>query len=175
MLVHLGEFEIATGKVVVSDPCYKLGSDQICMGMLDQVVNGMWRAQVEKTEVRDWGEVNAKITAYHHSFVEQLDHLLWVKCPFVVGVDSGQAGIFDAEKYRVPDAGAQSEASDADSDWYLACCDITESAEEAGVLEGGVVSRSGMGDGGYGAYYAVNEQQQVIAVKIVFMKVPEWQ
>lgn len=85
-------------------------------------------------------------------------------------MDSGQAGIFDIQKYRIPDADPTSDSSDTDTEWYYACCDITESGEEAGVLDGGVVSRTGMGDGAYGVYKAVNEQEQVVGVKIVFIK-----
>ena len=89
--------------------------------------------------------------------------------PFVAGVDSGQAGIFDIQKYRIPDADATSDSSDTDSDWYLACCNITESGE-AGVLDGGVVSRTGIGDGAYGVYKAVNEQDQVVGVKLCLLR-----
>ncbi|MFE9275741.1 hypothetical protein ACQKLN_08765 [Paenibacillus glucanolyticus] len=85
-------------------------------------------------------------------------------------MDSGQAGIFDIQKYRIPDADSVSDSSDTDTEWYYACCDITESGEEAGVLDGGVVSRTGMGDGAYGVYKAVNGQEQVVGVKIVFIK-----
>lgn len=88
----------------------------------------------------------------------------------MAGVDSGQAGIFDINHYRIPDVEDHDDQVDTDSDWYLACCDITESGEEAGVLTGGVVSRTGIGDGAYGVYKAVNEQDQVVGVKIVFIK-----
>ena len=47
---------------------------------------------------------------------------------------------------------------------------ITESGEEAGVLDGGVVSRTGIGDGAYGVYKAVNEQDQVVGVKLCLLR-----
>ena len=94
----------------------------------------------------------------------------WIKCPFVVGVDSGQAGIFDRNHYRVSEVSDREGNADTDSKWYLACCDLTDNGEEAGVLTGGVVSRTGMGDGAYGVYKAVNGQSQVVGVKIVFIK-----
>lgn len=170
MVINLGNFEVTSGKLIVSDPCYELNENTPIMGVLDHVLNGIWTGQVEKLEVREWGEVCSKLMACHHSFVEQTDTLHWVKCNFIVGVDSGQAGIFDFHKYRIPDSNTQGEDSDVDSDWYLTCCDITESAYEAGIMDGGVVSHSGMGDGGYGAYYAINDQNQIIGVKIVFVK-----
>lgn len=170
MIIQLGDFKVNSGQLVVADPCYELDTNIIIMGVLEAVLNGTWASEVEKVEIPDWGEANAKLTAYHHSAAEQGAFLEWIKCPFVAGVDSGQAGIFDIQKYRIPDANATSDSSDTDSDWYLACCNITESGEEAGVLDGGVVSRTGIGDGAYGVYKAVNEQDQVVGVKIVFIK-----
>lgn len=169
MIIQLGKFEVKSGQLVVADPCYELDTS-IIMGVLEAVLNGTWIGEVEKVEVRDWGEANAKLTAYHYSVAEQGAYLEWIKCPFVAGVDSGQAGIFDIQKYRIPDANAPQESSDTDTEWYYACCDITESGEEAGILDGGVISRSGMGDGAYGVYKAVNAQDQVVGVKIVFIK-----
>ncbi|MEC0093198.1 DUF4241 domain-containing protein [Paenibacillus macquariensis] len=172
--IQLGNFELTSGQIVVSDPCYELNRDTIIMGVLDNVLNGTWVAQVGKTEVRDWGEACSKLTAFHSSVAEQVEHLEWVKCSFIVGVDSGQAGIFDINKYRIPDSDVQETDTDTDSDWYLSCCDITESGHEAGVLDGGVVSHTGMGDGTYGAYTATNNDNQVIAVKIIFIKGSEF-
>ncbi|WP_106768784.1 DUF4241 domain-containing protein [Paenibacillus faecalis] len=169
MNIQLGKFEVESGRLVVADPCYELNTS-IIMGVLETVLNGTWLGEVEKVEVRDWGEANAKLTACHHSVAERETYLEWIKCPFIVGVDSGQAGIFDIQKYRIPDTDASQESPNSDPQWYDTCCDITESGEEAGVLDGGVVSRSGMGDGTYGVYKAVNAQDQVIGVKIVFIK-----
>lgn len=171
MIIPLGNFEVNSGQLVVSDPCYELGTtSDVIMGVVEPALNGTWAAEVEKVELPDWGEANAKLTAYHQSVAEQSAFLEWIKCPFIAGVDSGQAGIFDIEKYRIPDEGAAPDSSDTDSDWYYACSDITESGEEAGVLVGGVVSRTGIGDGAYGVYKAVNAQNQVVGVKIVFIK-----
>lgn len=171
MYKSLGQFEVTSGKLVVSDPCYDLDENTIIMGVLDNVQNGAWSASVSKTEVQDWGETCAKLIACHSSIADKLETLEWVKGNFIVGVDSGQAGIFDVSKYRIPDADADhTEPNDTDSEWYYACCDMTASNEEAGVLDGGVVSRTGFGDGAYAVYYAVNGQNQVIGVKIIFIK-----
>lgn len=170
MIIQLGNFEVNSGQLVIADPCYELDTNIIIMGVLEPAVSGIWTAEVEKVEIPDWGEANAKLTAYHHSVVDQGAFLEWIKCPFVAGVDSGQAGVFDINHYRIPDADSSDGNADTDSDWYLACCDITENGEEAGVLTGGVVSRTGVGDGAYGVYKAVNAQSQVVGVKIVFIK-----
>lgn len=168
MIIQLGNFEVTSGQLVVADPCYELDTSIVIMGVVEPALNGTWVSEVEKAEIPDWGEANARLTAYHRSVAEQGAFLEWIKCPFVAGVDSGQAGIFDIHKYRIPDAEEASESTD--TAWYYACCDITESGEEAGVLEGGVVSRTGIGDGAYGVYKAVNAEDQVVGVKIVFIK-----
>lgn len=168
MIIQLGNFEVSSGQLVVADPCYEWDANTVIMGLLESVMDGTWVSEVEKVEIPDWGEANAKLTAYHISAAEQGEFLEWIKCPFVAGVDSGQAGIFDKPKFRIADAGAPADSTD--TAWYYACCDITESGEEAGVLDGGVVSRTGMGDGAYGVYKAVNQLDQVVAVKIVFIK-----
>lgn len=170
MIIQLGNFEVNSGQLVVADPCYELDTNTVIMGVLELAANGTWNTEVEKVEIPDWGEANAKLTAYHQSVAEQGTFLEWIKCPFVVGVGSGQAGIFDSNHYRIPDVANHSGNADTDSEWYLACCDITDNGEEAGVLTGGVVSRTGMGDGAYGVYKAVNGQSQVVGVKIVFIR-----
>ncbi|WP_454192509.1 DUF4241 domain-containing protein [Paenibacillus sp. Marseille-Q7038] len=170
MIIQLGNFEVNSGQIVVADPCYELDTNTVIMGVLELVANGTWNTEVEKVEIPDWGEANAKLTAYHKSVAEQGKFLEWIKCPFVVGVDSGQAGIFDRNHYRASDASDREGNADTDSKWYLACCDITDNGEEAGVLTGGVVSRTGTGDGAYGVYKAVNGESQVVGVKILFIK-----
>ncbi|WP_028560173.1 DUF4241 domain-containing protein [Paenibacillus pinihumi] len=166
MIIQLGSFEVSSGTLIVADPCYEANRDTIIMGILDQALTGSWEAEVEKTELGDWGEVCAGITVRHSSWTGDGTDFPWVKCDFIVGVDSGQAGVFDLSNYRLPDTGDRSSSED----WYETCCDITLNGEEAGVLEGGAVTRTGIGDGAYGAYMAVNGQNQIIGVKIIFVK-----
>ncbi|WP_442953939.1 hypothetical protein [Paenibacillus sp. JZ16] len=99
MIIQLGDFEVESGQLVVADPCYELDTNIIIMGVLEAALSGTWVGEVEKVEIPDWGEANAKLTAYHHSAAEQGAFLEWIKCPFIAGVDSGQAGIFDIQKY----------------------------------------------------------------------------
>ncbi|MWV47144.1 DUF4241 domain-containing protein [Paenibacillus sp. HJL G12] len=170
MIIELGHFEVNSGQLAVADPCYELNTETIIMGVIDNVLNGAWVGQAEKVEVREWGEACSRLTAYHHTVADQDATLEWVKCPFVVRAESEQAGIFDITKYRLPDAGAPENGSHRETEWYYACCDITESGEEAGVMDGGVVSRTGMGNGSYGVYMSTDGQNQVVGVKVVFIK-----
>ncbi len=102
---ELGLFEVASGTVIVGDPCYERRT--WCAGQL-AVKKGVWKAVAVKG---------------------------WKKQPFEVGIDSGQAGLFDDIVY----------ARDDDT-WYRSCSAIILKAPGAGVLKNGVVSESGYGD-----------------------------
>ena len=82
---------------------------------------------------------------------------------FEVGVDSGQAGIYDEDYYN-----KYHTADDCDDDWYDDICNLTN---PAGTKDGKcAVSSSGFGDGGYTCYMLVNDDNQVIAISIVFIE-----
>ncbi|WP_433957783.1 hypothetical protein [Cytobacillus horneckiae] len=54
--------------------------------------------------------------------------------------------------------------------WYIRICDLTlETKESAGITKGGVVSSSGYGDGGYELFTIRDENDSVVAIKIVFI------
>lgn len=54
-------------------------------------------------------------------------------------------------------------------DFYDICCDMTLSDMGAGVLNNGAVSSSGYGDGGYYCYAQYDENNKIVAAKIVFI------
>lgn len=168
MKAELGAFEVASGKLVIADPCYRLDENSVIMGVIAPARQGTWHAQGTMVELDGWGDVYARLLACHVSVQGREEELDWLKCPFFVGVDSGQAGIFDHGLYRRFSLGEEREQDDGP--WYEACCDLSTGDYEAGVLAGGAVSRSGIGDGAYGAYVAYNERQEAVAVKIVFIK-----
>jgi len=145
---ELGLFEVASGTVVISDPCYERGT--WCAGEL-AVKKGTWKAFVIFRDNRV-----GELLAYHTSI--NLSTLKgWEMLPFEVGVDSGQAGIFDDIVY----------ARDDDA-WYRSCSAITLKAPGAGVLKNGVVAESGHGDGSYNCYTSKLEGE-IIAIKIIFI------
>lgn len=159
----LGTFYVDSGKLMVSDPCYDIGT--WCQGSIDNVPNGTWNAKIIRTDENSWGVRCAELHAYHESTNGLF--LDWIKSDIRVGVDSGQAGIFDYAKY--PQGESTGKYGDKDS-FYGKVCDITlDSKLSSGVIEFGTVSSSGYGDGGYNCYYATDKNGKVIAVKIVFI------
>lgn len=157
-------FTVNSGKLTVSDPCYDPGT--WCSGTIDNVLNGTWKAILRADAFGSWGERVSELVAYHDAHSEyrrKADEL----CNFEVGVDSGQAGIFDAEYYAAH--GGSGEFGEPDT-FYGRCCAITmDDDEPGGTLEHGCVSSSGFGDGGYQAFVARNDAGQVVAVRVVFI------
>ena len=166
----LGKFVLKDATVVVSDPCYKKGT--WCQAVLDNVKVGTWKALVKEKD-----KIIVELVAYHND-VKNTSYLdeKWEEQPFYIGVDSGQAGFFQESVYRndntsldIPDYFGDEEKSYEGGRWYGACCSVT-SRNNAGVIEGGVVSTSGYGDGCY-TLYTVEKDDEIVAMKIVFVEV----
>ena len=63
------KFNVTSGVMVCSDPCYEIPT--WCQGIVENVKNGEWEAEVETSDEGGWGEriavlkvnhVNAKLT-----------------------------------------------------------------------------------------------------------------
>lgn len=176
------EFQITSGKIVLSDPCYTIPT--WCQGVIENVKNGEWVADVEKTDGSDgWGVRVSAVFAYHKDSHKERGDLKdalvngWGKVmDFDGGVDSGQFGFFDHEHYR-NDKSAKDlpkydfgRAEESGEEWYMAVCNLTLSDEQWGVLPFGVVSSSGYGDGSYSTYAVQNENGEYIGfiTKFIF-------
>jgi hypothetical protein len=150
---RLGSFALASGKMVISDPCYN--RDVWCSGELTRVAKGNWNAFAFFREIMEGTGVRVSALLGLHDSYEPGAKPEWVEEPIDVGVDSGQAGFFDSFSYKNDDLlkklGIEPEPGDIADDelWYSYCCRITLSDKQAGVLPGGAVSSSGMGDGSY--------------------------
>lgn len=167
MTTPVGQFKVAGGKLIVTDPCYK--ADTWCNGIIKNVKNGVWNGYINVQDFGAGGLGGRRVTA------------LWAECegagmggPFTlqdidVGVDSGQAGIFSMKSYP-PNGGSH---DGGDEEFYDKCCNLTLSPSAAGVIDFGVVSSSGFGDGGYACYVSKGVagayKGKVVAVKIVFI------
>jgi hypothetical protein len=107
-------------KVMVSDPCYGLGT--WCQGVLENVLPGVYDCNVEYSDEGDWGVRVSAIEVTHESCRGKFIALNLED--FEVGVDSGQAGIFDYEYYAKYHMDA-TERPHVDDDWYDMVCDLT--------------------------------------------------
>jgi len=160
---NLGTFEVKGDSLMVSDPCYSRGTP--CHGVVDNVLPGKWTAKLGmESHVRWDNRCVAELEVVHKSFRGDKNYQL---TNIMVGVDSGQAGIFDNLVYP---EGDRSKATKYGRDaFYVACCNTTRNKPYGGVVDGGAVSLSGYGDGLYSAYTAKDGSGKVVAVKIVFI------
>lgn len=158
---NLGTIELKND-VMVSDPCYELGT--WCQGIVGGIKAGKFNAYAIVTDEGDWGERIAELVVIREDAdIEGINEEL----DFEVGVDSGQAGIFNFDYYKEkqPD-----DDWDNPESWYRRVCDITCSDEDCGTIDNeGVVSSSGYGDGGY-VCYAAYENEEIVALRIVFIE-----
>jgi hypothetical protein len=180
------EFEVVSGELVISDPCYS--EETWCQGVV-KAKNGKWYPNAETVNMEGWGNRVVTLVAGHEEFwsymsddyKEDFIPPVWEKLPFSVGVDSGQAGIFDfshyrddsvvKEAYRLTKTHIGQDREGSGGDWYGMCCDRTLSFYKWGLIPYGVVSSSGLGDGMYSAFAVKNDEGEVIAVKIIFIPV----
>ena len=161
----IGKFKVTSDKVRISDPCYDL--DTWCAGTVNKVKDGDWEAYVVKSDNRC-----AVLVAHHKDHkIKNNDHK-FRKQSINIGVDSGQAGIFDLKYFKddkvVAKVKRQCKNSICeDEPWYSICCDRTLGKVGAGVIPFGCVSSSGYGDGSY-IYSTAKIKGKVVAIKINF-------
>lgn len=172
-MIELGKFELNSGNVMVSDPCYEVGSWG--QAQLNNTKKGEWIAKIKQFDEGEWGIRNGELIALHKS-IDISNELNWKLEKAIIGVDSGQAGIFDLTVFRNDEVSMSSTflSSEAQEEkgekWYSHICDLTlETNERAGITKGGVVSSSGYGDGGYELFTIRDENDSVVAIKIVFI------
>ena len=162
-------FEVTSGKLVVSDPSYKLGT--WCQCTLDDVKNGTWEMEIKHERNAESGPIS-KLIAHHE------DH----HCRFVgewingnICVDSGQLGVFDYDHYKndssLKDLPEPSFMYDYEGTelFYRHCCDITLSKIGAGVIPHGCVSSSGYGDGSYVGEVFRDRDGKIVGVVVTFI------
>lgn len=166
------QFNISSGKILVTDPCYSTNANCLCK--LNKVSNGKWNTKVayhrdadDLISIRKYLDYleedvifNAKeiekyknykgrvvyIHAWHESCCfDDLRLNEYIEEKIFVGVDSGQAGFFDYEKYSESHQGIDSEElreSEYFNKFYKEVCDLTLGNDSFGVIDYGAVSSS---------------------------------
>ncbi len=154
---HVGTFEIKSGSVYVTDPCYEPGT--WCQGLVKNVLCGKWKASViiENTSL-GWGNRVHELNVVHEAY-EDIE-IFMDKQTFVVGVDAGVAGFFDSDKWV---------GRSSDEDEYSRLCEMTHDLEQAGCTDYGVISSSGFGDGAYDCFVGKNKEGKVVCMSIIFI------
>lgn len=144
----LGTFMVESGKLIVTDPYYKVDEESELQIVLLNVKNGNWTASISYTP----DEVVKTLFVFYG---EKKPTGKWHVCDKQIGVDSAQAGIFDFKTF------GRDEAIQFD--------DVVESDAQGGVFSDGAVSMSGYGDGMYEVKVKYNISKKVVGVMIDFV------
>ena len=161
-------------EVFVTDPCYSVPT--WCQTKLTNVLPGEWIVSMIYDE-KGGSNRNAELYLVHKDY--QGKNLLydwdWLGD---FGVDSGQAGVFDAASYRddayaagitTPEVDFSLPGDSLEGDaWYTKMCQFTLANDGWGAYAAGAVSSSGYGDGMYPVYGA-EVDGKVVALQLVFI------
>ena len=146
-------------KVRVTDPYYDI--DTWCAGTLDNVLPGEFECSYNQ-DTKKWfnGENYERVTSIevHHKDYPYIEASEYMK-DIDVGVDSGQAGIFDFSMF-------ENVCSDDDkkNDFVHDIDDLP--SEGNTIYDQGLVSIAGDGDGDYACFVGRNDEGQIVAIKI---------
>ncbi|KZE69149.1 hypothetical protein AWM68_02455 [Fictibacillus phosphorivorans] len=143
----LGTFMVESGKLIVTDPYYKVDDEADLQIVLLNVKNGNWTASISYTP----DEVVKNLFVFCE---EKKPSGKWHVCEKPIGVDSAQAGIFDFNTFG--------------RDEIIMFDELTASDAQGGVVSGGAVSMSGYGDGMYEVKVKYNISKKVVGVMIDF-------
>lgn len=174
------KFEVTSGKMVLSDPCYELGT--WCQGVAENVKNGTWVGVLEQSDEGAWGVRNSILISMNVEAMKKnplLERELMSSGDLINwgGVDSGQFGHFDFANYRkdenvidVPKVWEDEWESQEGDKFYRACCYQTLETEDSfGVVPFGVLSSSGYGDGSYPTYGIKDENGEWVGFMTIFI------
>ena len=164
-LRRIGQIELGS-KVVVSDPCYNLGT--WCMGVLYDVKPGEYSCFINCI-ISDWGNRIKELFIIHKSS-PVCPELVSELMDFEVGVDSATAGIFDYLYYEK----THEDRENFDKWFNEKVIGMYDDGKDMNLStnitdQKGVLCTSGYGDGGYDCFVHRNSVGQIDAIKVVFI------
>lgn len=180
--VKIGDFQQISDKMFVSDPLFdyepKEHEPNSFLWKLNMVIENVLPGCYQVVLLINKNEKyrNAVLVCMHQSMEDsekKINQYEWKKIG-TIGVDSGQAGIYDLKHYRddsiISDNNDETSKETSDK-WYQMNCDLTiKPTDFAGAISHGAVSRSGHGDGMYDVSIVKNDDDKVVMVKIFFIE-----
>ena len=163
-LEYLGTFGVGSklgGKLVISDPTYKLGT---WCNVIVPVKGGEWKAYAERKDCGEWGNRVASLVAVHSDYEIGKLKEEYFEPVANVGIDSGTMSIVDIEEWK-------NSISMSEVMW-----EKINGANGASIVPPyGVTCASGYGDGVYmvegaGEFNDRMLQNQFHALRIIFIE-----
>lgn len=159
-LNYLGSINPDSESIIIGDPCYlhndknNIDDNNLFLKINNFVRNKPW---IGYSILNKESRVKALIaTCYKSEYNYPINKLEFLGN---IGVDSGQAGIYNLSSMfqtislddfeKDENGNLKNEIIDKENMWYSLCCDKTLSEDMAGVFKGCIVSSSGWGDGCY--------------------------
>lgn len=160
--INLGDINL-NKNIMISDPCYPIGT--WCQIQLNNIKPGIYEAFCIKSNEDEWG-IRSSSLIIKHKDIHMVEYDELNIHTGDIGVDSGQAGIFDISIYP-----SDNHNKIYRENFYNECCDLTLSDNSCGALlnKKGIVSSSGYGDGSYTLYYNENENNEIDYLHILFI------
>lgn len=157
-LEYVGEM-VFDNNIDISDPCY---SRDGYSNIIDyKIKGGKYGCYIKYGKPEEWEENRiAEIAIIKKGYGGTKD-MVWNKAD-AIGVDSGLAGFFNHKNEY------------SNEEWSDFCDRLCDREEKWWVnIDNGFFSESGWGDGGYYVYESRNNNNEVIALKIVFIEYDE--
>ena len=150
----MGKIKLGS-RVIVTDPCY--GIDTWCQGVLEDVKPGDYNCHIVEGVCGSWGNRVKEIAVTHCDSKFDISEIQ-IEQDFEVGVDSGNAGIFDYDFYK------------STCDEFLNWFDKRGSDHFYNPGGQGLLASSGCGDGSYTCYTHIDKTTgQVDGIRVVFI------
>lgn len=162
-VIELGNI-FFNGKMQVTDPCYS--TDVWCTKQIN-IKKGEYIAKAVMYDCGDWGKRIGELTINHISCPKKKANN---RVYSSIGVDSGQCGFFDYDKYEKVHPTYFVDETEESKKWYDKVCNITLNGDWCGLVDDmGVVSSSGIGDGCYNLYAGYNNKDEIVALRLKFL------
>ena len=168
---YLGKIALSNS-VWVTDPSYDRKT--WCLRHFNNVEPGQYHVLVGFCDCLSWGQRIAGLLAVHEQGAgDGEDWGFFKEPPFQIGVDSGQAGIFDESVF--PEVKEKHTYWNDPGTFFGECCILTSSTDQAGILNAshGAVCSSGIGDGVYDVYTSENKRGNIAGIFVDFRLVEE--
>lgn len=155
---QIGSIELH-GTCFITDPCYS--TDAWCQEYLNKIAIGTYNCFYSVGEIKGWGPRVSAIKILLNGLENSESSLKRRVLSYNIGVDSGQAGIFEGHYYEV---------NQPQKEWYEKVCRITLDKPCVGIIDNkGIVAESGIGDGLYTLYGYFNKERDLVGLLLVFL------
>lgn len=161
---ELGKIPLSEGdSLVVSDPCYALGSNQ---AVIADAAHGNWiiTSEVDQGIV---SSINAVVRDPATGRTIRPQYADWEKCADL-GVDSGLMSIGSLQTWKLSPAPNEGER-------YHSICNVACKAHYGVLIDDSLaIVSSGYGDGNYSCFIAKNKDGKIIGVRVEFYTSSNW-